>query len=148
MAMDWLEVGATITGVKFYQMTAGSYTADQTNQVGLYSYSGGTLTLVASSANNANLWTGTANTYITAAFSTPYVAAAGQYFVGFVYNSSAQTVAPAIRTAGSLDNSNLQTMDFTNSAKLYGRATGNALPSSLLMSSLTEDSSRPWFAIY
>jgi hypothetical protein len=148
MAMDWLEVGATITGVKFYQMTAGSYTADQTNQVGLYSYSGGTLTLVASSANNGSLWTGTANTYITAAFSTPYVAAAGQYFVGFVYNSSAQTVAPAIRTAGSLDNANLQTMDFTNSAKLYGRATGNALPSTVTMSSLTEDSSRPWFEIY
>ena len=52
----YLETPQTITGVKWYQGTLGSYTANNENRVGLYTVSGGTLTLVASCANDGNLW--------------------------------------------------------------------------------------------
>ena len=70
----WLDKAQTITGVKWYQTVAGNYTGDNYNGVGLYSYSGGTITLVASSTNDANIWKATANTVGSKAFTTPYSA--------------------------------------------------------------------------
>jgi len=85
----YLPVGATISGVKFFQGVQGNYTADNYNGVALFSYSGGTITLVASSTNDGNIWKGTSNTWQTKAFSSTYVAAAGMYFIGMLYNYSA-----------------------------------------------------------
>lgn len=144
----WLNKSSIITGVKFFQGTQGSYTADNNNKVGLYSYSGGVLTLVASSANNGNLFKAATNSMQTEAFSAPYSAAKGLYFVGLLYNSSAQTTAPALG-AGYNTLANAQTADLTNSAKIVGTlAAQTDLPASQNMSGITGVNVRHYAAIY
>jgi 3-polyprenyl-4-hydroxybenzoate decarboxylase len=93
--VDIYEAG-TISNVSFVQTTAGDYTADETNYIALFTVDGDTLTQVAITANNGNLWKGTAGSYQTAAFTTPYSATAGVHAIGFIYSSSAQTTAPQI----------------------------------------------------
>lgn len=133
----YLSKAATITGVKWLQRVTGSYTADNENRVGLYTYSAGTMTLVASSANDGTLWStvGT-STYGSKAFTGTYSASAGLYFVGALYNSSAQTTAPTV--GGSTVSVAAQnTIDFTNSAKLSSYVTTATLPTSQAMSGTT-----------
>jgi len=97
----WIPSAQTITGVKWYQNVIGNYTADNYNGIGLYSYSGGTMTLVASTTNDGNVWqTATGGTFGSKAFSSPYAASAGLYFVALLYNSSAQTSAPNLGNVG------------------------------------------------
>jgi hypothetical protein len=93
---------ATIANVNFIQVTAGNYTADENNYIGLFTVDGDTLTQVAITANNGNLWKGTAGSFQTAAFVTPYEATAGVHAIGFIYSSSAQTTAPQIAGAGNV----------------------------------------------
>jgi len=133
----YVPITATITGAKFFQVVQGDYTADNYNGIGLYSYSGGTLTLVASSTNDGNIWKGTASTWQTKAFTTPYSATSGLYFVGLLYNSSAQVTAPTIGSSQS-STAGLGASDFTNSAKLVSLLNAQAsLPSPQLMSGTT-----------
>lgn len=144
----WLERDATLTGVKWYQQTAGVYTGDQNNKIGLYTYSGGTLTLVASCANDANLWKATSQTWTSKAFSSTYAASAGLFFVGYLYNQSAQTTSPAIATLGNYANNTL-VGDFTNSAKWSAFLNAqNDLPASQAMSGMTVETVIPYFALY
>ncbi len=133
----YLPIGATITGVKFYQGAQGNYTANNYNGIGLFSYSGGTITLVASSTNDGNIWKGTANTWQTKAFSSTYVAAAGMYFIGMLYNYSLQTTAPSIGQSTNISNSSY---DFTNSAKMACDIIGQtSISASYAMSSLSQN---------
>ena len=146
----YLPKAATITGVKFYVRVLGSYTPDQNNRIGLYSYSGGTLTLVASCANTAALWTSAANAVQTIAFTSPYVAAAGIYYVAFLYNNSAQVTAPALGSGVALNNSAMSgtAYGFTNSAKLHGTSTGNDIPASIAMTGISASTIPSWVALY
>jgi hypothetical protein len=145
----YVPTATTITGVKWYQVTQGVYTADQTNQIGLYSISAGSMTLVASSANNGNLWKGTSQTWVNEAFSSPYSASAGVYVIGMVYNSSAQTTAPAIGAATALQSAVAGTNDFANSVKINGNlVTQNSLPASTAMSSISTATSQPLLWLY
>lgn len=138
----------TLTGVKFIQRAQGSYTADNNNRLGLYSYSAGTLTLVASCANDGNLWKGTADTLITVPFSSTYAASRGVYYVGFLYNNSAQTTAPSLVGFGAPSNFVFSSMDFTNSAKLCATLSAQTdLPASTTMAALSR--TNPFFmAVY
>lgn len=144
----WLEKDATINGVKFYQATQGAFTADNNNKVGLYSYSAGTMTLIASNTvTDANLWKAASNTWTSKAFTTPYAAVAGLYFVGFLYNSSAQTTAPVL--GGTQIDSLAAQLDYTNSAKLSCYInTQTDLPGSQAHSGLTINIMVPYFALY
>jgi hypothetical protein len=127
----YLSTAQTITGVKFYQATAGVYTGNNYNGVALYSYSGGTLTLVASSTNDATFWTGSG--WVTKPFATPYSAAAGVYFVAQVYSRSAEVTQPGL--AQLTLNATFSVMDFTNGAKLVGYSGSiTALPSTATIS--------------
>lgn len=133
----YLSKAATITGVKWLQRVTGSYTADNENRIGLYTYSAGTMTLVASCANDGTLWStvGT-STYGSKAFSGTYSAAAGLYFVGALYNTSAQTTAPTVG-GSTISVAAQNTIDFTNSAKLSSFVTTATLPTSQAMSGTT-----------
>ena len=108
LAIETLPWAYTTTGFKFHQYAAGSYTADNENRVGLYSLSGSTYTLVASIANDANLWTATSNTTVSKSWTTPYTTTANeQLYIGLLYNNSAQTTAPTlagVSAGGSLTN--------------------------------------------
>ncbi len=147
----YLSKGQTLTGVKVFMKTAGSYTGDNNNRVGLYSYSGGVLTQVASSTNNANLWTATANTYNNIAFSSTYDAPAGMYYVALIYNNSSQSTAPAIAaSAADYSNANQTDPGFTNSAKLHGFVSSQTdIPGTTVnMSTISSSSTAYYVALY
>jgi hypothetical protein len=136
MVPVYIPVATTITGVRWYQGTAGNYTADNYNGVGLYSQvSGGTFNLVASSTNDGNTWKATSQSWATKAFSAPYSAAAGIYYVAALYNSSAETTAPLIGAGTALPSNNVTPMDFTNSNKLVASLSGTTLTTPITMSS-------------
>lgn len=145
----YLSKAATLTGIRVYVRTLGNYTGDNNNRVGLYSYSGGTMTLVASSTNSASLWTSTANAFQTIPFTSTYAANAGLYFVGLLYNQSAQTTAPTLAGAIAFNNVAMVTYQGTNSIKFFGTlAAQNDLPSSQAMSGVTGVTASYWVALY
>lgn len=144
----WLSEAVTVSGIAWQQRVQGSYTSDQTNSVALYSYSGGTCTKVAESANDGNLWKAAANTFVQTPFATPYAAAIGVYFVGMLYNSSAQTTAPTVARIVTLI-AGVTNPFLTNSAKLYSSiAAQNTQGSSFAMSTTTAITTAPWCALY
>jgi hypothetical protein len=134
----------TITGVKWVQITSGSYTGNNYNGVGLYSYDGaGNLNCVASSSNNANFWSSFLNNTMGSAsfsFGSNYNAAPGLYYIAAVWNQTgAVTTNPAIGQ-GLTSTTTTFTFDFTNSAKGTSRtnaAVTTALPTSVAMSNIT-----------
>ncbi len=137
----------TITGVYYYLQTQGVFTADGFNGFGLYSYSGGTLTQVAVTANDGTFFSATAGGK-SAAFTTPYSASAGVYYVAWLYCQSAQTTAPGLtsKTATLAFGSGL----FTNSASLALFWNGQtALPSSVAASGVTGvHGAQAWIGLY
>lgn len=145
----YLPNDATITGVCFYCRTTGNFTGDQFNGLALYSYNNGTMTKVAETANDQTIWKQAANSIRQIAFSVPYAAQAGIYFVGSLYNNSAQTTAPAIAAGTAVNNAAMQSLLFTNSAKLSGTVNAqNSLPSSQAMTGVTGNTAMPWMALY
>lgn len=147
----YISQAATLTGIKMIQTTAGSYTANNNNRVGLYSYSGGTLTQVAASTNDGNVWqTAASNSVLTIPFTSTYSAAAGVYFVAFIYNRSGTTTDPIFAACASISNAIKATLDLTNSAKIYSQlATQTDLPSpTQAMSGLTTSTSIPYCWVY
>lgn len=148
----YLTEPTTLTGIRVYVRTAGNYTGDNNNRIGLYSYnsSTGLLTQVAASSNTSTLWTSAANAGQTINFSSTYFAKAGLYFVALIYNQSAQTTAPGLASGVALNNAAMGSTayGFTNSAKLYGTSTGTDLPATINMSSITASAVPTWVAIY
>lgn len=146
----YLQKAETITGLKVYVRTAGSYTGDNNNRIGLYSYSNGVLTLVASSANSSSLWTSAANAIQTIPFSSPYAATPGIYFMALIYNQSAQTTAPALASGVALNNIAMSStaFGFTNSAKIYGVSSSTDLPASINMTAVSATATPTWMATY
>lgn len=144
----YIPKAVTITGVKWLQVTAGVYTANNYNGVGLYSYSGGTLTLVASSTDDGTIWKTTSGSWGTKAFSSTYSASAGVYFICAMYNSSAQTTQPLIGATTSSNVAAVNTFDFTNSAKLSATGSATSLPSSQASSGLTAVVVNPGLFLY
>jgi hypothetical protein len=133
----WVAETFTPTGVAWYQTTQGNYTSDQNNKVGVFSESGGTLTKLAESTNDGNLWKGASGTFQKKAFNAAVPLTGGRtYFIATLYNSSAQVTAPVIRANNDIVQ-NLSALDFTNSNKLTGfKNATNDLPASIAMSTI------------
>ncbi len=146
----WLPEDATLTGVSFLTRVQGNFTGDNNNKIGLYSYSGGTLTRVAQSANDENIWKSAAGTWTEVPFSSTYAATAGLYFVASLYNQSAQTTAPVIAGMAAFSFVGSSSLDLTNSAKIACFLNSQTdLPSSQAMSGLTGISAaHPFFCVY
>lgn len=144
----YIPVASTITGVKWFQVTTGAYTAGNYNGVGLYSYSGGTITLVASSTNDGNIWKSSSG-WNSKAFSSTYSAAAGVYFISFLFTGTSITTNPVIGAwFNNLFNS-VVPMDFTNNAKLNCNFAGvNAFSSSTALTFVTNQSNNPSIFLY
>jgi hypothetical protein len=143
------DMDMTVTHVTFYQSTPGVYTADNENRIGLYSYNAATgdFTLVASTANDGNLWKA-ATGFVNTAFSASANLTAGTpYFIGALYNNSAQTTAPSLM--GGASNGTSTVAIGTASVRLSsGVNTQTTLTSSINASSLAGISTRPWFKVY
>jgi hypothetical protein len=130
----YVPIAQTITGVKWFQTVQGAFTNTGYNGVGLYTYSGGTITRVALSTDSEATWeTATANTWGNVAFATPYSASEGLYYIGLLYCGGA--TAPAIGSTVNSINANVNSGDFSNSSELSLTLSGQtSLPSSLDMS--------------
>lgn len=125
----YLDSAMTIRSITVTETIQGDYTADGYNGIGLYSYNNGTLTLVASSTNNGNLWK-TSYYPVVYNLSSPYSATKGMYAVGLLYNSSAQVTAPAL-IAGTSYSSSHGFMTFGITGKVYTTLAGQStLPAS------------------
>jgi hypothetical protein len=146
----YIPYAQTITGVKWWQVTAGVYTASNYNGVGLYSYSGGTLTLVASSTDDGAIWKAASGTLGSKAFSSTYNAAAGLYFIATLHSRSATTTAPTIGCNALFAGNVATTIDFTNSAKLAGYVSSQtSLPATQAASGITASTNiYYWAALY
>jgi len=149
-SLIYIPVATTLTGVKWKQVTAGVYTANNYNGVGLYSISGGTLTLVASSTDDGNIWKATSSTIGSKAFSSTYAASAGVYMVVALHSSSANTTSPVIGQLTGLSGFINTVNDFTNSAKTGGLISSlTALPSpTQAFSGITASANQAWFGVY
>lgn len=145
----WVPYNFTSTGAMFLMVTQGNFTGDQTNALALYSYSGGTLTKVAETANDQNIWKNAANAFVKVAWATPVAVTRGVYFVGAIYNNSAQVTAPTLLTAGSYVATTMATTDLTNSAKIRGTvAAQNSFPATQASTGITAVAGCSWFGIY
>jgi hypothetical protein len=148
----YIHTTTTITGVKWYQQTQGNYTANNYNGVGLYSTSGGTLTLVATSSNDGNIWKASGTALASKAFAATYVANAGIYYIGALYSNSAQVTQPTVGFAGSAlaGSSNLGLLDYTNNNKTNGTAGSGltTLATSVAASGITLTQYRFAFYLY
>jgi hypothetical protein len=142
-------VGAdqSVIGVKWYQVTIGAYTADNYNGVGLYSISGGTLTLIASSTNDGNIWKVASTTWGSKAFSAPQSISRGTYYIGALINAStAITGAVGAVTVGA---ATLTGFDFTASRMYCYLAAQSTLPASVTLSSTVSlGTSALYFSLY
>lgn len=142
----YLTAGQTITGVKWFQTVAGDYTAADSNKVGLYSYSAGTLTRVAQSISDDDIFKNLG--LRSKAFQTSYtVTATGTYFVALLWNRSAQVTAPTLSSGTAFTVSPI--LDFTNSAKLYSYVAGKVdFDATIASSALTLNQIPFWVAVY
>lgn len=152
-AAVWVPYSFTCTGIKWWMGALFVGTGDQTNDIALFSYSAGTLTKIAETASSNTFYSSnvTANTLITTAWASPVALTGGQiYYVGWIYNNSAQTTAPTIGGGQALTASGVALGDYANSAKLYGIHTGQtAQPATTrLMSSLSQTTSKPYAGLY
>lgn len=149
----WLNSPETITGIKFYQGTQGVFTGNNFNGIALFSYSAGVLTQVAITANDANIWKGTSNTWQTVAFTTPVALQPDIYFYCFMYSNdevaTPTPTAPAIGVAQAWAASGLPAGDFTNSAKITANQTSQTtMPASVNMTSLSGFTTRQFAILY
>lgn len=137
----YLKENKTITGVEFLSADNASVTYDNFNGVALYSYSGGTITQVAISANDGTKWDAAAGNMIKVAFTSPYVATKGLYYVGIMGNYSATTTIPELQACGAA--SSIQKTDFV----VYA-ATQTALAASVVVADATAADQLFWFILY
>jgi hypothetical protein len=142
-------VGAngTITGVKWYQVVQGAYTADNYNGVGLYSISGGTLTLVASSTDDGNIWKATGATWGNKAFTTTYTATRGTYYIGALINATGAITGTVGAVA--VGAATVTGFDFTSSRMYCYLAAQATLPASIALSgTVSLGTSALYFSLY
>lgn len=112
----------TITGAMWYQVTQGVYvgTGGNYNGIALYSQSGGTLTLIDSTARDTTIWKAASASWNQKAFAGgSRTLQPGVYYLLGLANPLGGTfsTAPSLGVWGSFNLSNNMS---TNSAKLYG----------------------------
>jgi len=87
----------TATGVGILLETQGNFTGDATNSVALFSDSSGTLSKIAETANDPNIWKAATTTSTKWPFASTVAVNANQvYWLGLLYHQSAEVAAPAL----------------------------------------------------
>jgi hypothetical protein len=147
--VTWFDLYAptTLNGVRWFQNTQGSYTANNFNGFAIYRYDAvnDTAYLVAQTANTGTIWQAASNTWNTINFTAPVNVEAGAYRVVAYYSSSAQTTAPNIKAFTSVQNTAV--FNLPNGGRLSGRLT-QATPANFKTSTITLNAAQPIIGIY
>lgn len=145
----WLPTETVLTGIRWYQRVAGNYTGDSFNGIALFTENAGTLTQVAISANTANCWTASADTYGSLAFTSTYAAPAGLYYAAALYHNSAQTTAPSLGSGPAVVAYQVYQGAVTNKPLAGYLNSQTSMPSSVTLSALSGVPTSPiWLSIY
>jgi hypothetical protein len=152
----YLQTTEILSGVMWYVgSNTGTYVASNENRIGLYSYSGGTLTLQASSPNDPNVWSSSyapANSFVTKSFSSTYTASPGLYYIGVLQSFASASSVPTVGSAQNIVNSinSFRLVNFTNGAVLTGvKTTVTSLPGSVAVNTFANTyQNNHWFAVY
>jgi hypothetical protein len=144
----YIDEKATLTGVKYMLNQAGNFTGDNTNSISLFSYSAGTLTKIAETANDQTIFKATANQLATVNFAATAAVNPGVYYIGILYNSSAQTTAPSFRAPLAMGVLTFNSLDYTNSAKLNGVAAASTAPSSIATTAISTSNFRYLIGVF
>jgi hypothetical protein len=108
-----------VTGVKWYQGTAANAieTTSSYNGFGLYSYSGGTLTMIDSTERDTAIFYKSQQVR-SKVFPSTHTLSVGIYFISVHYNYIAQISAPSFGASAVATNLAVYGGDFTNSAAI------------------------------
>ena len=136
----------TVTGVRWYNATNAVGASTSYNGVGLYSVSGATLTLIASSTDDATCWTQGANSWRSKAFSSTQSISRGIYYIAILANYA--TTAPFVGIGTAATNVAVKTFDFTNSLRFNATTNNTTFPSSLNASSFNANASNVAVYLY
>jgi hypothetical protein len=153
LVAQFLIAGQVITGAKVPLYTGGNYISSGYNGVELYSKSGTTLSLVASSVADSTIWKAASGTVVTKAFSSTYtVPATGIYYIGIQFNDNySPTIRPQIVNVAQSLSTVFNVMNFTNSGFITANyASAGSTPSATISAaSVSFDSADPiWAATY
>jgi hypothetical protein len=142
-----------VNGVIVGLRTAGVFTVANFNGAGLYSLdsSNGVLTEIAETANDASFLTsGFVNKQLP--FTSPVNIGVGDFYIAILYNSSAQTTAPALSGSASINTQLIPLALSPNNIKIYGaRSAQNTLALSVNSSdiiALPSNTGIVWAALY
>lgn len=142
----FLPASITVTGVTVYLAAAGVFTAVNENSFSLYSLSAGILTRVASTINNGALFMGTAQSYVQGAFTAPYLAAPGLYYIGILYAASPATTAPSLGAAPNVNNVGMTALP--GGKLLPTLPSQTATPASVTITSTGNSNNPLWAGLY
>ena len=143
----YIPINCTIEGVVTYLRQQGVFTGGNNNEIGLYSYSGGTMTRIAITSNDQNIWKSPSQAYNLTAFTSPVSVSAGIHFVGLVWTSSSTTNTP-IHNGLTIQNSGFNGQFVGGAFRYYTTLNSSTLATSYSMASLGNATACPWFALY
>ena len=147
----YIPEGATdLTGIYWAQTVTGDYTASNNNKVGLYSVDGDSIRLVASSANDGNLWKAADSTFQYKAFSAAYSnPEPGVYYTAFLYCRSAVSTAPQIGSRyNAITGLNARALIGNNHVSSGYIDTQTDLPAAIALADINQLTSIYWSGVY
>jgi hypothetical protein len=140
-----------ITGVAFYQGSAGVFDGNNFNGFALFSLDPvtGTCTKQLETTNDPDHFKNTSNSWRQVPFTTPTVMPVGGYFVAALWSSSSTTTSPTLGIFSSLTNSAAGLMLLPNSGRITGAINGLlAFPASFGVSTLIGSTTPYVFYLY
>lgn len=139
----------TVTGIKYVSKVQGDFTADNYNELAIYSVSGTTYTMIARTRNSGDIWKLAANAVGTEAFvDGPYILNPGFYYVAALYNSSSASTGPQVYVSTNYQAGNISTLLGGNN-KLAGTVSSQTeLPASEVNGDLSTESNALLLMLY
>lgn len=146
----WIPNPQTISGVWWFQQTAGVYTANNNSRVGLMTSNGTQAVPQVNCADSTTLWKASTGQYAFKAFTSSYVSPGQEYvWIQALWNRSAQTTAPVLggRTANTGASQQLTNSNISLAVKLSTQT--NILTANTNWSSFTNNTGViPWFGLF
>lgn len=128
----------TCTGVYYQLRVSGIFTGNNFNGFALYEIQSGQFVKIAETANNANIWKGTAQIYLTVAFTSTIALTNSIYWIGCLWNASAVTTAPSVISVAGTAFDFAKTMGASSGITIFGsRAPANTFTTPLALTYFT-----------